>query len=96
MLYRRNLKNNGKLEQIELFIGSNKQWTQNFRYDSIGRLRQAEERRGDTNALSYKQVFDFDRFGNLYLKAATNPTAGQQNRLPFTPIEETTTAGSLS
>jgi hypothetical protein len=31
-----NLKNNGKLEQIESFIGSNKQWTQNFRYDSIG------------------------------------------------------------
>jgi RHS repeat-associated protein len=89
-----NLKNNGKLEQIESFIGSNKQWTQNFRYDSIGRLKQTEERRGDTNALTYKQVFDFDRFGNLYRKAASNPTTGQQNPLPFTPIEETTTPGT--
>jgi YD repeat-containing protein len=33
-------------------------------------------------------VFDFDRFGNLYRNAANNPTAGQQNRLPFTSIED--------
>jgi RHS repeat-associated protein len=88
------LKNNGKLEQVESFIGSNKQWTQNFRYDSIGRLKQTEERRGDTNALSYRQVFDFDRFGNLYRKAGSNSTTGQQNPLPFTPIEESTTPGT--
>jgi YD repeat-containing protein len=84
-----NLKNNGKLEQIESFIGSNKQWTQNFRYDSIGRLKEAEEKRGDTGALTYKQVFDFDRFGNLYRKAASNPTTGQQNPLPTSWIEDT-------
>ena len=84
-----NLKNNGKLEQIESFIGSNKQWTQNFRYDSIGRLKEAQEKRGDTNALTYKQVFDFDRFGNLYRKLASNPTTGQQNPLPTSWIEDT-------
>ena len=83
-----NLKNNGKLEQIESFIGSNKQWTQNFRYDSIGRLKEAQEKRGDTNALTYKQVFDFDRFGNLYRKSASNPTTGQQNPLPTNWIED--------
>ncbi len=33
-------------------------------------------------------VFDFDRFGNLYRKAANNPTAGQQNPLAYTPIED--------
>ena len=59
-------KNNGQLGKIESWIGTNKQWTQRFSYDHIGRLKQSEERRGDTNALTYKQVFDFDRFGNMY------------------------------
>jgi hypothetical protein len=31
--------------------------------------------------------FDFGRFGNLYRKNASNPTAGQENPLPYTPIE---------
>lgn len=47
------------------------------------------EHRGDTNALSYKQKFDFDRFGNLFRKASSNPTTGQETPLAFTPIEET-------
>ena len=81
-------KNNGQLARIESYIGSSKQWTQKFSYDSIGRLSEAKEYRGDTNALSYKQKFDFDRFGNLYRKNASNPTTGQENPLPFTPIEE--------
>jgi YD repeat-containing protein len=59
-------KNNGQLAKIESYIGANKQWTQKFGYDSIGRLSESKEYRGDTNALSYKQKFDFDRFGNLY------------------------------
>jgi len=81
-------KNNGQLGRIESFIGTAKQWTQKFQYDSIGRLKQAEERRGDNDALSYKQVFDFDRFGNLYRKTASNPTTGQEDPLPYTPIED--------
>lgn len=87
-------KNNGQLGKIESYIGANKQWTQKFRYDHIGRLKQSEERRGDTNALSYKQVFDFDRYGNMYRKSANNGTSGQANPLPYTPIEETTTPGT--
>lgn len=86
--------NNGQLAKIEAFIGAAKQRTQKFSYDSIGRLAQSEEYRGDTNALTYKQVFDYDRFGNLYRKLGRNPTTGQQNPLPFTPIEEATTPGT--
>ena len=82
------LKNNGKLGQVESFIGNNKQWTQNFSYDSAGRLAEAKELRGDNGNLTYKQKFDYDRFGNLYRKNASNPTAGQQNPLPFAPIED--------
>jgi RHS repeat-associated protein len=37
--------------------------------------------------LTYKQKFDFDRFGNMYRKAANNGTAGQTNPLPMTAIE---------
>jgi RHS repeat-associated protein len=81
-------KNNGQLGRIESFIGANKQSQQRFEYDSIGRLSQSSEHRGDNGNLTYKQVFDFDRFGNLYRKAASNPPAGQQNPLPYTAIEE--------
>ena len=81
-------KNNGQLSQIEGHIGTQKQWTQKFSYDAIGRLSEAKEYRGDTNALSYKQKFDFDRFGNLYRKNSSNPTSGQQTPLSFTPIED--------
>ncbi len=81
-------KNNGQLARVESWIGTDKQWTQKFSYDHIGRLKQSEERRGDTNALTYKQNFDFDRFGNMYRKAASNPTTGQANPLFYTPIED--------
>ena len=81
-------KNNGQIGRIESFIGSNKQWSQRFGYDELGRLSEAREyKAGDNAQLSYKQKFDFDRFGNLYRKASSNSTTGQQNPLPFVPIE---------
>jgi hypothetical protein len=46
------------------------QWTQKFSYDSLGRLSESKEYRGDNGTLSYKQTFEFDRFGNLYRKQA--------------------------
>ena len=82
-------KNNGQLGKIEGWIGATKQWSQRFGYDELGRLKQAREyKQGDNGQLTYKQVFDFDRFGNLYRKTASNPTSGQQNPLPYTPIED--------
>ena len=38
--------------------------------------------------MNQQRRFDFDRFGNLYRKAANNPTAGQANPLPYTAIED--------
>ena len=87
--------NNGQLGKIEGYIGANKQWSQRFGYDELGRLSEAREyKQGDNAQLTYKQKFDFDRFGNLYWKQASNPTSGQQNPLPYTPIEETSTPGT--
>jgi len=80
-------KNNGQLSKVEGFIGANKQWSQRFGYDELGRLKEAREYKGATTDLSYKQVFDFDRFGNLYRKAANNATTGQEDPLAYTPIE---------
>ena len=80
--------NNGQLAKIESTVGTAKQWEQRFGYDSIGRLSEAREHRGDTNALSYKQKFDYDRFGNLYRKASSNPTTGQATPIAFAPIED--------
>ena len=81
-------KNNGQLSLIESWIGTSKQATQTFRYDHIGRLKESAEYRGDNGSLTYKQVFDFDRFGNLYRKAASNSTSGQQNPIAYTAIED--------
>jgi RHS repeat-associated protein len=81
-------KNNGQLGKIESFIGTQKQATQKFSYDSIGRLSDAKEYKGTNNSLTYKEHFDFDRFGNLYRKAANNSTVGQSNPLAYTPIED--------
>jgi RHS repeat-associated protein len=82
-------KNNGQLGKVESFIGANKQASQRFAYDELGRLSESREYRGDNNSLTYKQKFDFDRFGNLYRKAGSNPTPGQANPLAYTPIEAT-------
>ncbi len=82
-------KNNGQLGRIESFIGTQKQAQQRFEYDSIGRLSESREYKGTDNSLTYKQHFDFDRFGNLYRKTISTPNAGQANPLPYTPIEET-------
>jgi RHS repeat-associated protein len=82
-------KNNGELGKIEGFIGSDKQWSQRFGYDHIGRLNESREyKSGDNSKLTYKQRFDFDRFGNMYRKAANNGTSGQLSPLPYTPIED--------
>ncbi|MEZ5306334.1 MAG: RHS repeat-associated core domain-containing protein [Pyrinomonadaceae bacterium] len=76
------------MARIESFIGSAKQWTQKFRYDSVGRLKEAEEFRGDIGALSFEQIFEFDNFGNLYRKSASNPGSGE-DPIAFEPIENT-------
>jgi RHS repeat-associated protein len=84
------LKNNGKLTQIDSYNGGGttnptKQFAQKFDYDAVGRLKTETETRGDNNQQGYKQIFDYDRFGNRYLKAADNPIS--QNPLLPTPIE---------
>jgi RHS repeat-associated protein len=65
-------KNNGQIARIEGTIGTQKQWQQNFAYDSIGRLSSARELRGDNNQQSYLINYDYDLFGNRYQKQSRN------------------------
>jgi len=68
-------KNNGQIARIEGTIGTQKQWQQNFTYDSIGRLSSAREFRGDNpdpSGQSYLTNYDYDLFGNRYQKQSRN------------------------
>jgi RHS repeat-associated protein len=66
-------KNGGRIARIEGFIAAQKQWQQNFAYDSLGRLSSAREFRGDNGQQSWKLNYDYDAFGNRYQKQANNP-----------------------
>ncbi|HYG80343.1 MAG TPA: RHS repeat-associated core domain-containing protein [Pyrinomonadaceae bacterium] len=79
-------KNNGQVGRIEGFIGGVKQWQQRFSYDTVGRLTQASEYRGDNNQRSYLINYAYDLFGNRYQHAASNPAS--TNPLPYVAVED--------
>lgn len=76
-------KNNNQLARVESYIAGDKQWTKKMSYDSIGRLSEEKELRGDNGQQVYLSKFDFDRFGNMYRKATNNGGS-----LAYTPIED--------
>lgn len=80
-------KNAGQIGKVESLIGGNltapaKQWEERFSYDTIGRLTQASESRGDNNQLTWRNTYGYDRFGNRYQHQSENPQA-----LGYTPVE---------
>jgi RHS repeat-associated protein len=84
------LANNGKVSKVENYVGGDtttpfKQQEQQFVYDSIGRLKQSVEKRGDTGAQVYQQTYSYDRFGNRYQKAADNQNSG----ISYQAVEDT-------
>jgi RHS repeat-associated protein len=77
-------KNNGQVARIEGFSSGGKQWQQRFAYDSLGRLSQASEYRGDNGQQSYLINYDYDAFGNRYQKLSNN----QANPLGYVRVED--------
>jgi YD repeat-containing protein len=65
-------KNNGQIAQIDAKIGTQKQWTQKFEYDSLGRLSSARENYGVDSTRSYLVNYDYDLFGNRYQYQSRN------------------------
>jgi YD repeat-containing protein len=59
-------KNNGQIGRVDGFTDGAKQWDQRFTYDSLGRLWQAAEYRGDNSQLTWQAHYDYDRFGNRF------------------------------
>jgi RHS repeat-associated protein len=76
-------KNNGQVARIEGYIGTSKQWQQRSSYDSLGRLSQASEYRGDNNQQTYLINYAYDTFGNRYQSQASN-----QNALGYVAVED--------
>jgi RHS repeat-associated protein len=66
-------QNNGQIARIEGSIGTQKQWQQRFSYDSLGRLSQASEYRGDNFQQSSLLNYSYDPFGNRYQSHSSNP-----------------------
>jgi RHS repeat-associated protein len=68
-------QNNGQIARIEGSIGTQKQWQQRFSYDSLGRLSQASEYRGDNFQQSSLLNYSYDPYGNRYQSHSSNPQA---------------------
>src|SRR5258708_1593220 len=73
-------KNTGQIAQIEGCIGTQKQWQEQFAYDSLGRLSSARENRGDNGAQSYLLNYNYDVLGNRYQYQSQN------SNNPFSPV----------
>jgi RHS repeat-associated protein len=59
-------KNNGQIGRVDSFISGTKQWDQRFTYDSLGRLSQAAEYRGDNGQFVWQTHYDYDVYGNRF------------------------------
>ena len=71
--YGSNLQNNGSLRQQKVsFNGLANQITQDYTYDDLNRLKSATET--VSSATSWKQTFNYDRFGNRTFDAANTTT----------------------
>lgn len=71
--YGTNLENNGSLREQKInFYGLTNQIVQNYIYDDLNRLKSATET--VSSAVSWKQTFNYDRFGNRTFDAANTTT----------------------
>jgi RHS repeat-associated protein len=57
-------ENNGNLLRQEINVPSSNFFQQNYTYDPLNRLKSASEKLNGTGSDSFKQVFDYDRWGN--------------------------------
>jgi RHS repeat-associated protein len=65
-------KNTGQLGRVDGFINTTKQWEQRLAYDSLSRLSQTAEYRGDNAAQTYQAHYDYDRYGNRFQSGSAN------------------------
>ncbi len=73
-------QNNGSMRSQKIsFNGLSQSFEQVYAYDDLNRLQSAEEKVNATT--TWKQTFQFDRFGNRRLDAANTTTIGASNKV---------------
>ncbi len=88
--YGNNTQNNGNLlSQKVSFNGLTNPFEQTYAYDSLNRLQVAEEK--VNNSTTWKQTFDYDRFGNRNFNTANNNTTtlGSCTQIVCNPVINT-------
>lgn len=76
--YGTSLQNNGSLRRQKVsFSGLTNQITQDYTYDSLNRLQSATETAAGSQTPTWKQTFDYDRYGNREFDANNTTTLSQ-------------------
>ena len=85
--YGSSTQNNGTLKEQKIsFTGLANQITQSYTYDDLNRLKSATETAN--NVQSWKQTFNYDRYGNRTIDAANTTTFTQSNKVNNPQINE--------
>ena len=81
-------ENNGNLRTQKIsFNGLSQPFEQTYTYDSLNRLQDAKEMVGTTQ--TWKQTFQYDRFGNRRFDAANTTTLGSCSQAVCNPLINT-------
>jgi RHS repeat-associated protein len=80
--YGNNTQNNGSMRSQKIsFNGLSQPFEQTYAYDDLNRLQSATETINIGATTTWKQTFQYDRFGNRRLDAANTTTIGVSNKV---------------
>ena len=88
--YGANTENNGNLKTQKIsFNGLAQAFEQTYTYDSLNRLKSATETVSGVQNPTWKQTFDYDRFGNRRFDTANTTTLGSCSQAVCNPLINT-------
>ncbi len=80
--YGNNTQNNGSMRSQKIsFNGLSQPFEQTYAYDDLNRLQSATETVNSGATTTWKQTFQYDRFGNRRIDAANTTTIGTSNKV---------------
>jgi RHS repeat-associated protein len=80
--YGNNTQNNGAMRSQKIsFNGLSQPFEQTYAYDDLNRLQSATETVNNASTTTWKQTFQYDRFGNRRLDGANTTTIGVSNKV---------------
>ena len=88
--YGSSTENNGNLKTQKVsFNGLAQPFEQTYTYDSLNRLKSATETVSGVQNPTWKQTFDYDRYGNRWFDAANTTTLGSCSQTVCNPLINT-------